>query len=147
MMYFRPDPEVLDPKFLLYSIYGPLVRRYIDHMGAGSTVSHLRLGQVYAMPLLWCPLPEQREIVARLEEAANAISAAQTRAQREVELIREFRTRLIADVVTGKLDVREAAAKLPNEPEDPVALDEAEMLEGEDAGDGALEAVGAEAEA
>ena len=27
--------------------------------------------------------------------------------------LREFRTRLIADVVTGKLDVREAAARLP----------------------------------
>lgn len=33
-------------------------------------------------------------------------------------LLREYRTRLIADVVTGKLDVREAAANLPGEPED-----------------------------
>ena len=31
----------------------------------------------------------------------------------EIELLREYRTRLIADVVTGKLDVREAAADLP----------------------------------
>ena len=35
--------------------------------------------------------------------------------QREIDLLREYRTRLIADVVTGKLDVREAAAKLPEE--------------------------------
>ena len=33
--------------------------------------------------------------------------------QREIDLLREYRTRLIADVVTGKLDVREAAAELP----------------------------------
>ncbi len=32
----------------------------------------------------------------------------------EINLIREYRTRLIADVVTGKLDVREAAKTLPN---------------------------------
>ena len=32
-----------------------------------------------------------------------------------VPIIREFRTRLVADVVTGKLDVREAAARLPDE--------------------------------
>ena len=32
---------------------------------------------------------------------------------REIELLNEYRTRLIADVVTGKLDVREAAAALP----------------------------------
>ena len=33
--------------------------------------------------------------------------------QREIDLLREYRNRLIADVVTGKLDVREATAKLP----------------------------------
>jgi type I restriction enzyme S subunit len=40
-------------------------------------------------------------------------------AQKEIELLREYRTRLIADVVTGKVDVREAAAKLPDEVEEP----------------------------
>ncbi|MEX1116113.1 MAG: hypothetical protein WEB53_12745 [Akkermansiaceae bacterium] len=34
----------------------------------------------------------------------------------------EYRTRLTADMVTGKLDVRAVAAKLPEEsPEDPTA--------------------------
>ena len=42
-----------------------------------------------------------------------AIDDAITRARRQIELLREYRTRLIADVVTGKLDVREAAASLP----------------------------------
>ena len=40
-----------------------------------------------------------------------------TRANRQIELLQEYRTRLIADVVTGKLDVREAAAQLPDEAE------------------------------
>jgi type I restriction enzyme S subunit len=35
--------------------------------------------------------------------------------EREIELLREYRTRLVADVVTGKLDVREAAARLPED--------------------------------
>ena len=38
-----------------------------------------------------------------------------TRALRRIELLREYRARLIADVVTGKLDVRETAATLPDE--------------------------------
>ena len=33
--------------------------------------------------------------------------------------MQEYRTRLIADVVTGKLDVREAAARLPDKAEEP----------------------------
>jgi type I restriction enzyme S subunit len=42
--------------------------------------------------------------------------------KREIELLNEYRTRLIADVVTGKLDVREAAATLPEV--DPLAANE-----------------------
>jgi type I restriction enzyme S subunit len=54
----------------------------------------------------------------------NAIS----RTQREIALLREYLTRLIADVVTGKLDVREAAAKLPDEAEEPEPSEEDDAL-------------------
>ena len=55
------------------------------------------------------------------------------RARRQIELLREYSTRLIADVVTGKLDVREAAARLPDEVEEPEPLDETDALtEGEE---------------
>ena len=54
--------------------------------------------------------------------------------------MQEYRTRLIADVVTGKLDVREAAAQLPDEPDDeePVGEDDpSEDADGELSPDGA----------
>ncbi len=47
-------------------------------------------------------------------------------AHKEIDLLREYRTRLIADVVTGKLDVREAAARLPDESEEPEPPDQTE---------------------
>ena len=60
----------------------------------------------------------------------------------------EYRTRLIADVVTGKLDVREAAANLPDEPEEPELPDEADMVvEDEEQADTESEAEAMEAEA
>ena len=49
----------------------------------------------------------------RYEWTTANIDAAISRARRQIELLREYRTRLIADVVTGKLDVRETAANLP----------------------------------
>ena len=64
------------------------------------------------------PLSEQTAIVGYLDKATTDIDAAVGRARRETELIHEYRTRLIADVVTGKLDVREAAAHLPDEADD-----------------------------
>jgi type I restriction enzyme S subunit len=57
--------------------------------------------------------------------------------QREIELLREYRTRLIVDVVTGKLDVRKAAERLPDELAEPEPLDELDdMLEDDGAADG-----------
>ena len=140
MMYFRPNPELLDPRFLLLNIYGPLTRTYVELATNGSTVGHLRLGQVYALPILWCPLEEQLGIVEWVDESAQAIDRTVERAHREISLLRELRTRLIADVVTGKLDVREAAAKLPEEIEEPDVLEEAgDILDGGEPEDGALE--------
>ena len=116
MMYFRPNPAVLDPEFLLHSIYGPIVRTYIEHVANGSTVGHLRLGQVTALPLLWCQLDEQRDIVRHIHRESAPLVTAISRTEREIALMQEYRTRLTADIVTGKLDVREAAAKLPELP-------------------------------
>ncbi len=68
------------------------------------------------------PLPEQAAIVEYIDRATADIDAAIARANREFQLLNEYRTRLIADVVTGKCDVREAAAALPEV--DPLADNE-----------------------
>ena len=71
------------------------------------------------------PLSEQAAIVRFLDHIDRRIrryrlvmkklvGAAANRTKRETSLMDEYRTRLIADVVTGKLDVREAAAGLPD---------------------------------
>ena len=70
---------------------------------------------------LYLPVPhpqEQKDIATTLEGATADIDAAVARARRQMELVQEYRTRLIADVVTGKLDVRKAAAQLPGEADD-----------------------------
>lgn len=65
----------------------------------------------------------QRALVERIE--AQVIDTAQVveKTQREIALLREFRTRLVADVVTGQVDVRAIAASLPDTPEQDTALD------------------------
>ena len=57
------------------------------------------------------PLAEQAAIVAYLDEQTAAVDAAMARARREIELLTEYRTRLIADVVTGQVDVREVVGR------------------------------------
>ena len=61
------------------------------------------------------PLPprdEREAIVKYLAHANVRIDTAIAAKQREIELLAEFRTRLIADVATGQMDVRDAAAAL-----------------------------------
>jgi len=135
MMYFRPNIALLNGAFLLNSIYGPVVRRYIEIEVNGSTVGHLRLGQVSALPLLLCPIEEQREIVSYVATESAPIDTAVSRLEREIELLREYRTRLVADVVTGKLDVREAAARLPDETPLDTADDHTDLMEEPDSAD------------
>ena len=59
------------------------------------------------------PVAEQDVLIARVDIESVGLDRAIAAVQREVDFVRDYRTRLIADVVTGKLDVREAAAGLP----------------------------------
>jgi len=73
---------------------------------------------------LWYPsLEEQDRIVASIKQSVDPSNTAIAQAEQEIALLREYQTRLIAYVVTGKLDVREAAAQLPQEDETPATLD------------------------
>ena len=78
---------------------------------------------------LLCPPPEEQRAIVEIvgKESVDARRAIDL-AQGELSLLREYRTRLIADVVTGKLDVREAAARLQDEVEEPEPLDETDAL-------------------
>ncbi|MEI7929859.1 MAG: hypothetical protein WCH40_15005, partial [Verrucomicrobiales bacterium] len=65
-------------------------------------------------------------ILSYVEGATVPLTTAIARTEREIALMQEYRTRLTADLVTGKLDVREAAAHLPAPP---AAAIDSEMAE------------------
>jgi len=52
------------------------------------------------------PIDEQKKIVEHIDRETALIDKTISRTEREIELIQEYRTRLISDVVTGKIDVR-----------------------------------------
>lgn len=91
---------------------------FVDQVIANSVgvaypaISETRLG---ALDLSLPPSRhEQEEIIRHLQIATINFDRGIESTQREIALLQEFRTRLIADIVTGKLDVREAAASLPD---------------------------------
>ena len=67
------------------------------------------------------PVPlfeEQKEIMSAMTVETASLTAAIARTEREIALMLEYRKRLTADIVTGKLDVRAAAENLPEMPSD-----------------------------
>jgi hypothetical protein len=73
------------------------------------------------------PVSEQAAIVSWIEANTRELEAVLKKTRGEVDLLRELRARLVTDVVTGQIDVREAAAHLldaPTTSEDEAFLDE-----------------------
>ena len=147
---FRPIfNQNVDPDFMVMAMNSRYYRQQVKQAisGAEGLANNLPLSSLRALFFVVPSIDEQHDIVGYLRRSTNELSEAVAHAERETSLLREYRTRLIADVVTGKLDVREAAARLPDEVEEPEPLDEADALtdvEDEPADD--LDAVAAGAE-
>ncbi len=95
---------------------------------SGAAQPKLTQDRLMSIAIAVPPRDEQYRIISAATAETAPLSTTTDHARREISLLREYRTRLIADVVTGKLDVREAAAGLPEEGEDEEVLDEVEAL-------------------
>ena len=93
-----------------------------------NTQGNLNIDRIGSRGIALAPALEQRLVVRHIEASTAALKTVTDQARREISLLREYRTRLIADVVTGKFDVREAAALLPDEVEESEPFDEAKAI-------------------
>ena len=78
-----------------------------------NTQGNLNVDRIGSSTIALPQKEEQTNIVNHVERSVSNIDAAIDRSRRQTALMEEYRTRLIADVVTGQLDVREAAEELP----------------------------------
>jgi type I restriction enzyme S subunit len=146
MKALLPKP-VLDASFLVSLLTG--IQRellnLVEEAGHGTRCLRTDSWENFAIPLP--PASEQLAINDFLRSELEGVTVAINRTEREIALLREYRTRLIADAVTGKLDVREAARQLPIEPDEPETLIESDTLdEGEESFDGDVEMIAGDAE-
>jgi len=97
------------PAFLGYATDTWQARCQKSRLGRGTTVKHIYGDQLKKVCIAVPPKAEQVAIAEYIQQATSEATALIERAEQEIELIREYRTRLIADVVTGKVDVRHLA--------------------------------------
>jgi type I restriction enzyme S subunit len=115
-------------RYLNYFLRSPAMRHQLATLLVGSTFNRINVADIKALLVIVPPRAEQDAIAKYLDNELAEVVRAQILAEKEIALVREYRTRLIADVITGKLDVREAAARLPHETDDTQSLDEIDTL-------------------
>jgi len=145
---FRANPAAVDAHFLVYALRQRTSRAQIESStnGASDSMQNIAQGVIRNLTLSMPPFQEQLQILDALRTQTAQMLTAISRAEREISLLREYRTRLIADVVTGKLDVREAAARLPDEVEEPEAMEEVTVEADNEGAGGDTDEVAEEAE-
>jgi type I restriction enzyme, S subunit len=102
--------RTLIPEFLAALMSSAQGRAYFQSTAKQTTnLASTNSSTLRAFPFFLPEFDEQAAILKWASDQTRELAAAIDRAEREIELIREYRTRLTADVVTGKLDVRHLA--------------------------------------
>jgi type I restriction enzyme S subunit len=117
---------VAEPMFGFYVL--TTLKDELESLATGTTFTEISTSRIGNVPMPLPPLLEQADIVRFLNEVIALLVTTIEQCRREIQLRHEYRTCLIADVVTGKIDVREAVTRLPDEVEEPEPLEEAEAL-------------------
>jgi len=104
---FKPIIEC-NPRYMHYLLKTPQVIGIFESYSYGIAEHRRRL---YAVDFLRLHLPvppveEQNDIARHIERVQARAQNAIVKIQNEIDLLREYRTRLISDVVTGQMDVR-----------------------------------------
>ena len=102
-------------ELLRTQVYRTYFRQSATGLGTG-TAGFLRLydDTFLETPIFLPSMDEQTVILEYLDVTETQFSNASRRVRRQIELMEEYRTRLIADVVTGKTDVPATVTKLPD---------------------------------
>jgi type I restriction enzyme S subunit len=120
--YYRSLGNKIASEYLFLYMQSPLFLEQLKVLSLNqSTRPYVGLIEQKNLVICFPSIDRQSRICAEFKHSIGPVDSARRRAEREIELLREYRARLVADVVTGKLDVREAIARLPEEtaPDDP----------------------------
>lgn len=136
---FRLRSDLADPHFVASQL-SATAEVSAAILSAGATRQRVNLESTAERAIALPAISEQARVSGHVVVIESQFEPVLNLLHREISLIQEFRTRLITDVVTGKLDVRAAAAALPEavdlepveEPAEDDDVNEAGETEGEE---------------
>lgn len=105
------DSKSITQKYLFYYLYSS--REHIISLAYGGGQPNISQELIKQLPILQTSIEEQLEIVNFIESRITKIDATIGEIQLQLQKLKEYKTAVISEVVTGKVDVREW--KTPNQ--------------------------------
>ena len=94
-----------EPKYFLYLFYSYGQRGFFDSIVNRISIAHLTGDKIKEILIIMPPAEEQSDINHYIESHTARINATISKIEKEIELLQEYRTALISEVVTGKIKV------------------------------------------
>ncbi len=101
MMMYRPAPDALDANFMLVALMSARLQKVLRDLSGGSTVGHVRVGDIRTLPIPIPSLDEQRKIASSFDTLQRRLLAE------EAELVKlaALKSGLMDDLLTGRVRV------------------------------------------
>ena len=106
MAFITPKTTSISPHYLQMCLTAAYSELRAISSASGSTRAALTCQDIKGFTIILPPRDEQEQLLKEIRHNLAGVDTSIDRARRQIELMEEYRTRLIADVVTGKIDVR-----------------------------------------
>lgn len=103
MMLYRPNQQLIDPRYFLYALQSRPIQNRLDLISGGSTVGHVRVGDIRD---LWMFMPESPEEQRLIASALDGISEKLRSELAQREKLQQKKSGLMHDLLTGKVPVK-----------------------------------------
>jgi type I restriction enzyme S subunit len=110
MMMYQTNPAKLRPDYLVYAIYSAAVQSRLLELAGGSTVGHIRVGDIRK---LLVPHPFDVEEQSRIAAVLRGISTSLKKLSAQRHKLVSLKTGLMQDLLTGKVRVTDLLNHLP----------------------------------
>ena len=95
----------INPHYFTYFFNSPLVDEQLNFGSSRTSVTNLHLEKIKVLLIVLPPINEQDKIIKAIDELTNPIAKAISIKEQEIEKLKEYKTVLIDQVVTGKVRV------------------------------------------
>ena len=109
VILIKPTKDII-PTYFLYSLKNKLLQDNFLLTSQSSAQQAIYLVNVVDVAIACPNTDEQTAIVTHIETEVSRLDAIIDKFNKQIELLKEYRTTLISEVVTGKIDVRDEVA-------------------------------------